>query len=114
MIKTEGSATDVPRGLGLILGASANSSLATLSFRCYWQYLAKLPMCSACICMVLSAPAAVLRICKLFRCMTYMLLVITMVLNQDGRFYCVCNTWEHRYTKIKENAITLGLISGRV
>ena len=40
---------DVPGGPGLILGASANSSLALpmLSFLLLLQYLAKLPLCSA-------------------------------------------------------------------
>ena len=100
---------------GLISGASANSSLAMLSFSLLFAVLAEVAVV---FCLYLlgfvSDSCTFACICKLFGCVTYILLVIAMVLKQGGCFLLYFQCLGPYLSKIKENAITLGLISGGV
>ena len=100
---------------GLISGASANSGLATLSFPLLFAVLAEV---AAVFCLYLhgfvSDSCTFACIFRLFGCMTYILLVIAMVLKQGGCFLLYFQCLGAYLPKIKENAITLGLISGGV
>ena len=99
---------DVSGGPGLISGASAKSSLATLSFSLQFAVLAEV---AAVFCLYLhgfvSDSCTFACICRLLGCMTCILLAIAMVLKQGGCFLLYFQCLGAYLSRIKENALTL-------